>query len=164
MSDDGGRGWTKALVGGLAVAAFGFAAPIVWQKVSHRSVGPDHVDTSMRVADGELLIFVRNNSHEPLDLVEAEIELERDRKDALELGVYPMPSQLYRIDSRSAVELKQQDRRLFIKLKIVQAIDPGKFDQFGFKIEGPDGALTPAVGSLSGKMVDAKGNVYRVKY
>jgi hypothetical protein len=32
--------------------------------------------TPVRVADGALLIFVRNNSHEPLDLVEAEIELD----------------------------------------------------------------------------------------
>ena len=164
MRESGIQTWVKLLCGGLGVAAFTFAAPIVWQKISHRSVGPDHVVAALRVEDGVLLLLVRNNSDEPLDLVAADIEIGGVGKPAEEFGAYPAPSHLYEVDSRSAAELTQRDGRLFVKLRIAQAIEPGQVDQFGFRIKGPAGALTPAAGSLSGKITDVRGNVYRVKY
>src|SRR5262245_29578535 len=165
MGDSTDRGWVKLLFGGLGVAAFTFAAPIVWQKISHRSLGPDSVVATMRLESDVLFLVVRNSSNEPLDIVEAEIEIDGVKGTAAdELAAYPTPSHLYEVDSRSAAELKQQGERLFLKLKIAQAIEPGQVDQFGFKIKGPSGSLTPAAGALKGKIKDVRGNVYLAKY
>ena len=99
MRESGIQTWVKLLCGGLGVAAFTFAAPIVWQKISHRSVGPDHVVAALRVEDGVLLLLVRNNSDEPLDLVAADIEIGGVGKPAEEFGAYPATSHLYEVDS-----------------------------------------------------------------
>jgi hypothetical protein len=159
-------GWLVTLLGGLSVAIFSFVAPIVWKAVTHRSVGPKYVDATLRVENGTLFLFVRNNSNDPLDLVESDIEIKIQQKGdgAQEFGAYPALSHLYEVDSASAAQLKQQNGRLLVTLKIAQAIEAGQVDQFGFKIRGPAGPLTPTVGSLVGKVVDAKGNIYPVKY
>lgn len=164
MRDGSAQSWMKLLFGGLGVAAFTFAAPIVWDRLSHRSAGPDHVEAALRIDDGVLFLLVRNASDEPVDLVQAEIEIDRVRGGGEEFGAYPEPSHLYEVDSASATEVSQLDGRLLVKLKIAQAIDPGQVDQFGFRISGPTGPVTPAAGSLTGKVMDMKGNVYPVKY
>jgi hypothetical protein len=164
MGDGGNRNWMGVLFGGIGVAAFTFAAPIVWQNVSHRDAGPDHVVASLRVEDGTLFLLVRNNSNEPLDLVEAEIEIDGVGNPAEEFGAYPAPSHVYEVNAKSTAQLTQRDGRLSVKLRIAQAIDPGQVDQFGFRINGPAGSLTPAIGSLSGKVMDVRGNVYPVNY
>jgi hypothetical protein len=159
-------GWLVALSGGLIVAIFSFAAPIMWTAVTHRSVGPKYVTATLRVENGTLFLFVRNSSNDPLDLVEAniEIKIQQAGDGAEEFGAYPTPSHLYEIDSASAAQLKEQNGRLLVTLPITQAIEAGQVDQFGFKIRSPAGPFTPPVGSLVGKVVDSKKNNYPIKY
>jgi hypothetical protein len=159
-------GWLVTLLGsGLIVAIFTFAAPIVWMAVTHRSVGPKYVDAAFHVENGTLLLLVRNNSNDPLDLVEAdlEIKIQQAGDDTGEFGAYPAPH-VYEIDSKSPAQIKQQNGRLLVTLKIAQAIDAGQVDQFGFKITERAGPLTPPIGSLVGKVIDVKGNIYPVNY
>ena len=52
----GDSGWAKLLFGGIGVAAFTFAANHVWERVSHRPVGPDYVHVALRSEDGQLLL------------------------------------------------------------------------------------------------------------
>jgi hypothetical protein len=167
MKKGANHGWLVTLLGsGLIAAVFAFAAPIVWTTVIHRTVGPKYVSATLHVENGTLFLLVRNNSNDPLDLVEAEIEIKIQQAgdSAQEFGAYPVPSHLYEIDSASAAQLKQQNGRLLVTLNIAQAIEAGQADQFGFKIRDPAGPLTPPVGALVGKVVDAKGNIYPIKY
>ena len=71
----GDSGWVKLLFGGIGVAVFTFAANHAWERVSHRSVGPDYVHVAVRSEKGSLLFYVRNESHEPLDLVSADFRI-----------------------------------------------------------------------------------------
>jgi len=164
MSEAAERSWVKLLFSGIGVAAFTFAAPIVWQKISYRPVGPAYVAAALRVDDGALLLLVRNNSQEPLDLVEADIDIDGIPRAPQEFGAYPVPSHLYAVDSKSSAHLAQSDGRLSVKLRIAQTIEPGQADEFGFKINGPSGLLTPTRGSLTGKITDSRGNNYRLSY
>lgn len=163
MHEGSAQGWIKLLFGGLGVAAFSFAAPILWEQLSHRSAGPDHVAAALRIDDGVLLLLVRNGSDEPVDLIEAEIEI-KDVGGGDEFAAYPEPSQIYEVDFASDSEIRQVGGRLVVKLKIAQAIDPGQVDQFGFRINGPAGLLTPPAGSLTGKITDIEGNEYPLTY
>ncbi len=156
--------WAKVLFAGLGVAVFTFVANTVWERLSHRSVGPDYVHAALRVEDGVLLLYLRNESDEPLDLVLAEIEINQAKGGGGMLGVYPVPSHIYEVESGSDAELEQQEGRLVVKLRISQAIEPGDADQFGFKILGPSGPLTPAAGSVKGTITDLQGNKYYVEY
>lgn len=156
--------WVKVLFGGVGVAAFTFFANTVWERVSHRSVGPDYVNATIRFDQGALLVFVRNESDEPLDLVLVEIEIEQPANQGGVFGAYPKPSHLYEVESKSDAVLTQQGDRLFVKLRVSQAIEPGNADQFGFKIKSASGPLQPYAGSISGKLTDLRGNVYRVHY
>lgn len=165
MEKAGGRGWfnwTALLFGGLGVAVFTFAAPIVWKALTHRSVGPDYVNAVLRVENGTVLLLVRNNSDEPLDLVQANIEIKtlKSQNSAPEFGAYPTPSHLYEVEAKSTVKLTQEKGLLRLTVPIAQAIEARQVDQFGFRIK----SLTPRVGSMTGEVVDSKGNVYKVKY
>jgi hypothetical protein len=164
MSDEKPEHWLKVLSAGLAVAAFTFAAPIIWQKASHRPIGMAYVDAALRVEDGVLLLMVRNKSDESLDLVEAEIEIDDSTKASGPFGVYPEPSHVYQVTAKTNAQVKQLDGKILVKLKIAQAIEPRKVDQFGMNIIGPAGPLSPAVGSVVGRIKDIKGNVFMVKY
>jgi hypothetical protein len=164
MSESGVQGWLKILLGGLGVAAFSFAAPIVWDKLSHRSLAPEYVDAAVRVENGTFLLLVRNGSDDNLDLVGAEITIVGVDEMSEDFGAYPEPSHVYEVDARSSADLLKLDGGLSVRLRIAQTIDAGAADQFGFKISGPIGARIPASGALSGTIIDSKGNVYPVKY
>ena len=164
MAESVVQNWVKFLFGGIGVAAFTFAAPIVWERVSHRNLGPDQVETALRIDDGVLYLLVRNNSDDPLDLVEADIQIEGVADASEGLGAYPEPSHLYQVDSTSATQLSQQGGRLFVTMRIAQTIKPRHLDQFGLKISGPSGLLRPAPGSMTGTILDMKGDVYHIKY
>ena len=159
-----GQGWTALFLSGIGVAAFTFAAPIVWQKLSHRNLGPAYVETALRAENGVLMLMVRNNSDDPLDLVAADVEIAIPKRPAVEFGAYPELSHLYAVNAQASAELKQTDDRLLVKLRIAQSIKPGHLDQFGFSINGPGGSLMPQSGSLHGSVTDIKGNVYPIKY
>jgi len=159
--------WLVTLLGApIALAVFSFAAPIAWNALTHRSVGPKYVNATVRVENGQLLLFVRNNSDDPLDLVGADIaiKIQQAGEAAQEFGAYPVVSHLYEVDSPSAAQLKQQNGQLLVTLKITQAIEARQADQFGFKITDRAGPFTPPIGSLVGKIVDTKGNSYPIKY
>lgn len=154
--------WMKVLFGGLGVAVFTFLADAVWDRVSHRSAGPDTVHTALRVEDGALYVFVRNDSDEPLDLVRAQLTIRSPKPDVM--GAYPLPSRIYRVVSEREAQLDQQDDLLLVQLNIAQAINPGEADQFGFSIEDRARPLTPGQGTVQGEITDLKGNVYAVSY
>lgn len=156
--------WAKVLFGGLGVAVFTFAANAVWERISHRSIGPDYVRVALRVEEGAILLYVRNESDEPLDLVLAEIEISQPKSGGEVLGTYLMPSHLYEVESDSGAELKQLDGGIVVKLRISQAIEPGDADQFGFRIHGGSGPLAPTSGSVKGRITDLRGNIYHVDY
>jgi hypothetical protein len=155
--------WLMILTSGLGVAIFTFAAPIIWQKLSHKSAASATVDAVLRVEDNVFLVMVRNNSDDALDLVGAEFEIdERPGGDVNEFGAYPEPSHVYQVSSNA--QFKRANGKLAVSMKIAQAIDPGKVDQFGLSIKGPAGALALSPGSVKCRVRDVKGNVYPVKY
>lgn len=133
--------WAKVLFRGLGVAVFTFAATPLWN--SHRSVGPDYVHVALRVEYGALLLFVRNESDEPLDLVRTEISLNQAKNHSGVLRAYPAPSRLYEVHSALRTELAHEDEKPVVKLRIAQAIEP---DQFGTKSVGDQPPLVPDPG------------------
>ncbi|NJM30692.1 MAG: hypothetical protein HC855_11855 [Rhizobiales bacterium] len=160
---EGLKNWITVAFGGIGVAAFTFFAPIAWDKYTHRPVGPDTVETSLRVEDGQVFVVVRNNSDEPLDLVEAEIEFQGITAADQGFAAFPEPSHLYEVDSRLNAKLTQNQDNLRISTKIAQAIEKGQVDQFGFKISGNAMKLQNAK-SISGKVKDINGNVFPLKH
>jgi hypothetical protein len=160
----GDSGWAKLLFGGIGVAAFTFAANHVWERVSHRPVGPEYVHVAVRSEDGQLLFYVRNESHEPLDLVAADFRVALPEAKQALFGAYPTPSQFYEVEPGADAELAQGDGAMRVHLRIAQAIEPGEVDQFGLTIRSAAGPLAPAAGSIEGVMTDLKGNAYPIRY
>ena len=160
------QGWlTTLLLSGFGVALFTFAAPIVWNKVAHRSVGPAYVEASLRVENGTIYLLVRNSSDDPLDLVEADLAMPAPKPAATRLGAYPEPSHLYQVSSSTgAGEIEQTSGQLSVKLKIAQSIKAGEVDQFAVSVVDFGAVVTPSSGSLSGRIVDIMGHAYPAKY
>lgn len=154
--------WVKILFGGLGVAIFTFLADAMWDRMSHRGLGPETVRATLRVEDGALYVFVRNDSDEPLDLVRAELDIRTPENRAL--AAYPLPSRIYSVVSEADAAIEQHDDLLSVRLNIAQAIDPGDADQFGFSIESGARPMTPQEGSVSGHIIDLRGNAYEVSY
>jgi hypothetical protein len=164
---DSGQDWKKAALGGVVVAAFAFAAPIAWEAIKFRGLSPQYVKAVVRIENNVLLLLVRNSSNEPLDLVEAEIEIPKagqtkDREE--ELGAYPSPSYIYRIDSKFPASMIERNDQLVVRLRIAQIIKAGDVDQFGISIQGPDGPLALSSSVINAKIVDVKGQTYSVRY
>lgn len=115
--------WVTILTGGLGIALFSFLADKAWVSSQHHKVGPRFVDASIRVDEaGEIMFFVRNNSDEPLDLVQARIEL--DMADST-LEVYPSISKIYRLEpAPRGVSLTTEAGKLLVSVNITQAIEP----------------------------------------
>ncbi|MFN0194804.1 MAG: hypothetical protein ACKVP5_22980 [Aestuariivirga sp.] len=160
---EGFKNWITLAFGGIGVAAFTFLAPIVWDKFTHRSVGPDTIETSLRLEGGQVFVVVRNNSDEPLDLVEAEIEFSGLAAADQGFAAFPEPSHLYEVDSRLNAKLTESQGKLRISTKIAQAIAQGDVDQFGFKISGNALKLESA-NSITGKIKDINGNVFPLRH
>ena len=107
---------------------------------------------------------MRNESHEPLDLVAADFRIALPAAEQALFGAYPTPSRLYAVEPGADADLEQQDGAMRVRLRIAQAIEPGAVDQFGLTISNAAGPLTPAAGSIEGVMTDLKGNAYPIRY
>lgn len=157
--------WLTVLSSGLAVALFTFIANKAWEIYSHHSVGTKYVDTSIRFKDNSLLLFVRNNSDEPLDLIRAKIEINEPELLKYEtMGTYPDVSKVYDVSVTSgSAKLEIVDNRLVIRLKITQAIAPKAADHFGITLVGLTGPMNLSNVKIRAELEDIKGHIYEVK-
>ncbi len=149
---------TTILFGGLGVAIFVFVANKIWEAYSFRDLGPKYVTTSMRFERDTLFLFIRNNSDEPLDIIESKIKIAN--LDDKSLGTYPDVSKLYDVSSLNSTELSSSKDTLIIGLRIIQAIDPGKADQFGIKLEGLFGPVDLSKAYIRAELYDTEKNTY----
>lgn len=157
---------TKFLSSGLAVALFTFVADKAWQTYSHHALGPKYVDTALRFEGDKLLLFVRNNSDEPLDLVRAKIEIDAPEllKDGA-LGAYPEISKLYDVSpTAGSAKLQIVADRLVVQLKIIQAIGPKTADHFGITLNGLAGPVDLSNDTIHAEIEDIKGHTYLVTH
>lgn len=156
--------WLSIVSGGLGVAIFTFAANNVWEAARHRSAGPEFVTASIRFEDNKLLVFVRNESDEALDLVQAQIRIDEPalvRNDVL--GAYPDVSKLYSASaSVGSVRLETVGNGMVLNAKIAQAIAPKTADQFGFSLDGVAGPVDLSKLKVRAELQDMKGNRYTV--
>jgi hypothetical protein len=154
------------LTSSLAVAVIGsvldkFLIPFV----SHRAVGPKYVSAAARVDDDAVLIFVRNNSDEPLDLKEAVVEIDgvSPAGDGA-LGAYPDVSQVYRVVASPGVaDLQETPGQVVVKVKIAQAIAPGSADQFSVRLVGSHGPARLGSATVKVNLVDLRGTEYSAR-
>lgn len=103
---------------------------------------------------------MRNESHDPLDLVAADFRIALPAPKQALFGAYPMPSRLYEVEPGADAEVAQEDGAMRVRSRIAQAIEPGEVDQFGLTISSATGPLAPIAGSIDGVMTDLKGNAY----
>ena len=156
--------WVALVTSGLAVAAFTFVGDKVWQVVRHRSVGPEYVDTSIRLEEGRVLLFVRNNSDDALDLVRATITLNDPSLVATSaLGAYPDISKVYTVESTvGPTTVAAEQAGLVLNVGMAQAIEPRGADQFGFSIAGLAGPIDLTRTTVRAVLHDIRGNTYSV--
>lgn len=156
--------WLTVLSSGLAVALFTFIANKAWEIYRHHGVGPKYVDISIRFEDKRLLLFVRNNSDEPLDLIRAKIDIDEPELLKTEtLGAYPDVSKVYDVSATSgSATLEVVDDRLVIRLEITQAIAPKAADYFGITLVGLTGPVNLSNAKVRAELEDIKGNLYVV--
>jgi|SRR6516225_10449931 len=156
--------WLTLLSGGLGVAFFTFVANKAWEMYRHRPVGPAYVESSIRFEGNKLLVFVRNNSDEPLDLKRAEIDIdEPDLVKAQVLGAYPDVSKVYTASaSVGSASLDAGDKGLVLTVSIAQAIAPKAADQFGVSLDGLAGPVDLSKVKVRAKLEDLIGNKYTV--
>jgi hypothetical protein len=151
------------LTSGLAAAIFAFIADKGWPILRHHGVGPRYVDASIRIDGDNLLVFMRNNSDDALDLVQATIDvLKPDLQQApFPLGVYPPISQTYHVTPAIGnASVKAIPGGLEISLKIAQAIPSKEADQFEFQLTGPLGAADLSGAKVVVTISDTRANVY----
>jgi hypothetical protein len=157
--------WLTLVSGGLGVAIFTFVANKAWEVYRHQPVGPAHVQTSMRFEDNKLLLFVRNNSDEPLDLVRARVDIDApELVNVAALGAYPDVSQVYTASATkgSASIDAAADKGLVLKIRITQALAPKAADQFGIALNGLAGPVDLSRVKIRAELEDIKGNRYVV--
>lgn len=146
------------------MAIFTFVANRAWETYSHHAVGPKYVNAAMRFENGQLLLFVRNNSDDPLDLVSAKIDIDAPELiDIKNLGAYPDVSKLYDVSTSSgSATVQSSSNGLSVQLRIAQAIAPKAADQFGIKLIGLAGPVDLSAAKVHAVMRDIKGNTYVV--
>jgi hypothetical protein len=156
--------WVTILSGGLGVAIFTFVANKAWEAYRHHPVGPAYVETAIRFEGNKLLLFVRNNSDEPLDLKRAQIQIDEPTLTKSELlGAYPDVSKVYTAStSAGSVSLDTADQGLVMTVRIAQAIPPKEADQFGVELQGLVGPVDLSKVKLRAELEDLKGNKYKV--
>jgi hypothetical protein len=159
-----GMAWWALISGSLGVAIFTFVANKAWEVYRHHPVGPAYVQTSMRFEDNKLLLFVRNNSDEPLDLVRAQVDIDAPELVKAEaLGAYPDISQLYAASAtKGSATLEAIDKGLVLKVRITQALAPKAADQFGIALNGLAGPVDLSKVKIRAQLEDIKGNRYTV--
>lgn len=158
--------WITVLSSGLAVALFTFIANKAWDAYHHHRLGPKYVDASIRFEDNKVLLFIRNNSDDPLDLTKAKIDInDPELLQSETLGAYPDVSKVYDVSATSgSARLETVNNRLVVKLDIAQAIAPKAADQFGVTIVGPAGPLDLSNVKFDVEIQDMKGHTYVVKH
>lgn len=157
--------WIALLSSGLGVAIFGFIANTAWEIYRHRSVAPEYVNAVIRFEENTLFLYVRNNSNEPLDLVQAKIEIDDPNLIKFPLGAYPDVSKIYNVSSSvgdAAMEII--DNKLVVNLRIIQAIEPGKSDNFGIKIQGLLGPINLSKAKVHAELRDIAQHTYIANY
>lgn len=163
MSGKASGGWLKVLFGGAGVALLAFAAPLLWDRISFKELRPDYVQTSLRREGDKIIIFVRNLSDEPLDLIKARIVISgAESPTNSRLGTYPEET-LYIIDPTTGKATVERDEgTLVVSIAFGQAIAPGEPDQFSFKLSRP-GTIHLEHALISGELFDIRGNAYPIK-
>jgi hypothetical protein len=158
------KAWVAIVSSGLGVALFTFVANKAWEVLRHHPVSPKYVDTSMRFENNQLFVFVRNNSDDPLDLTEANLNIdEPSLTDVPTMGAYPDVSKLYDVAStRGSAHLQVVDNRLVVKVKILQAINPKAADQFALTLTGLTGPVDLSRAKIQAQLHDIKGHIYIV--
>jgi hypothetical protein len=154
--------WIAILSSGIAVAIFTFAANKTWELYKHRKLGPKYVNAALRLEGGKLLLFVRNNSDEPLDLTQAKIEIEDPSLvESTTLGAYPDISKIYGVSTTSGTaKLELAGNRLIVNINITQAIAPGAADQFAVTLVDITGPLDFSKATIHAEVTDIKGHAY----
>jgi hypothetical protein len=167
----GSTPWLTLISSGLGVAIFSFVANKAWDAWSHRATGPATVQTSLRFEDSRLLLFVRNNGDEPLDLVRARIDIDEPALvSQTVLGAYPEVSKVYSVSAsasgaaaRGSVSVAATaGSGLVLDARIVQAIAPKGTDQFGFALDGIAGPIDLSRLKLRVQLEDIRGRHYSV--
>ena len=165
-----GTPWLTLISSGLGVAIFGFVANKAWDGWSHRDTGPATVQTSLRFEDRHLLLLVRNNGDEPLDLVRARIDIDEPALVGQEvLGAYPEVSKVYSASisasgaaALGSINVVAAGGGLVLDARIAQAIAPRAADQFGFALDGVAGPVDLSRLKLRVQLEDIRGQHYTV--
>lgn len=158
------RAWITVLFLSLAVAIVSTMTYKAWEVYGHHPVGPEYVQTSMRFEDGRVLVFVRNNSDEPLDLVRARLEIREPELVSTEvLGAYPDVSKIYDVKpTTGTATIAVSGDSLLLNVSITQAIAPKAVDHFGVALDGLAGPVDLSKVKLHAQLEDIKGNRYTV--
>jgi len=156
--------WVTLLTSGVAVAALTFGLNKSWDVFHHRAIGPKYVQTSLRFEDGKILLFVRNNSDDPLDLVDAKIDVDDpDLAKTAALGIYPDISKVYEVKSSAGKgTIAAADNGLSLDVRIAQAIAPKAADQFAIGVVGLAGSVDLSNSRIRAQLRDIKGRTYTV--
>lgn len=121
--------------------------------------------TTLRFEDNKLLLFVRNNSDDSLDLTAAKIDIDDPELLQSPMGAYPDVSKVYDVSTTAgSAKLETDNDRLVVKLHITQAIPPKAADQFGVQIVGPAGPLDLSNVKFDVEIQDIKGHTYVVRH
>ena len=155
--------WLTLLSGAFGAAIFTFIATKAWEIYQHRPVGPDYVQASIRFEDDKLLLFVRNNSDEPLDLKRAAIAIDDPSLvESTVLGAYPEISKIYTVSTSKGghTNLEVMDNGLMVTVDISQAIPAKDVDQFAITLNGLAGPVDLSRVKLHASLEDMKGNRY----
>jgi hypothetical protein len=166
MAKKGQTVWIGVVSSGLAVALFSFIANKAWDSYHYHHVGPKYVDAALRFEDNKVLLFIRNNSDDPLDLAVAKIDInDPELLSTQTLGAYPDVSKIYSVSTTSGSgTVETVNNRLVVKLNIAQAIAPKAADQFGVMIVGPVGPLDLSKVKFDVEIQDMKGHSYLVRH
>ena len=155
----------ELLFGGVGVALLSFLAAQAWSIYTKKNISSDSVDVALRANGSAVVIYIRNNSDENLDIVKTELLIRDDEIETEMLGVFPEVSKTYIIDSLpNAVINTNTSNSLEVFAETGQAISPGGVDQFEIMLRGPLGFIDLSDSSLKVKLHDIKNVVIEKEY
>lgn len=158
-----GKLWIAIVGSGIGAAVVAFGVEKAWEAYQYRSIGPEYVDGTIRVDGGKVLIFVRNNSDEPLDLKRATISLDDPASSERSVGIYPEVSQIYTVAAASAsTQIIGTGKRITVVINISQSIEPKGVDHFGISMQDALGFVDLSSVAIQADIEDLKGRRYLV--
>lgn len=140
------RKFVAILTSALLAAVVGAAIPLGYEIMKIKPLTEANISLSQDFENGSLLVFIRNRSEQPLDIVAVDLALPTKSVPAEvveaayaaepidKLGSAPLLSQNYFVNGSSLTVRASDNRELIVlSFNVLQAIAPGEHDFFSFE-------------------------------